>query len=103
MKMRRKQSYYTSDEKVNIKRKHLLEKVPISDFCEQHKLQLKVYYRWQKQFFEHESRTFDGVKNKDRSKEDKILALEQKLQTKNEVLSELMEEHLKLKKNFGEV
>ena len=31
------------------------------------------------------------------------MALEQKLQTKNEALSELMEEHLKLKKNFGGV
>jgi hypothetical protein len=30
------------------------------------------------------------------------LTLEKKLQTKNEVLSELMEEHLQLKKNFGE-
>ena len=29
------------------------------------------------------------------------MVLEQKLQTKNEVLSELMEEHLKLKKLWG--
>ena len=32
-----------------------------------------------------------------------IQALEKKLQTKNEVLSELMEEHVKLKKNLGEL
>ena len=101
--MRKKQAYYTADEKVNIIRKHLPEKDPISNLCEQHKLQPTVFYHWQKQFFEHGSRTFDGVKNKDRSKEDKILALDQKLQTKNEVLSELMEEHVMLKKNFGEV
>ena len=101
--MRKKRAYYTSDEKVNIIRKHLLEKVPISDICDQYKLQPTVFYRWQKQFFEHGARTFDGAINKDRSKEDKILALERKLQTKNEVLSELMEEHLQLKKNFGEV
>ena len=76
--MRKKRAYYTADEKVNIIRKHLLEKVPISDLCEQHKLQPTVFYRQQKQFFEHGARTFDGVKNKDLSKEDKILALEQK-------------------------
>ena len=53
-------------------------------------------------FFEHVARAFDGVeKIKDSSQEEKILALEQKLQTKNEVLSELMEEHLKLKKTLG--
>ena len=63
-----------------------------------------MFYRRQKQFFEQGARTFDGErKHNDRSQEEKILALEQKLQTKNEVLSELMEEHLKLKKNYGEV
>ena len=35
--MCKKLAYYTADEKVNIIRKHLLEKVPISDVCEQHK------------------------------------------------------------------
>ena len=54
--MRKKRTYYTSDEKVNIIRKHLLERVPISDLCEQHKLQPTVFYRWQKQFFEHGAR-----------------------------------------------
>ncbi len=101
--MRKKRTYYTADEKVNIIRKHLLEKVPISDICEQHKLQPTVFYRWQKQFFENGSRSFDGErKHNNRSHEEKILTLEKKLQTKNEVLSELMEEHLQLKKNFGE-
>jgi transposase-like protein len=102
--MRKKRTYYTSDEKVNIIRKHLLERVPISDLCEKYKLQPIVFYRWQKQFFENGARSFDGErKHNNRSHEEKILTLEQKLQTKNEVLSELMEEHLKLKKNFGEV
>ena len=81
--MRKKRACYTAEEKVNIIRKHLLKKVPIFDLCDQYKLQPTVFYRWQKQFFEHVSRTFDGVENKDRSKEDKILGLEQKLQTKN--------------------
>ena len=45
----------------------------------------------------HGARAFDGVeKIKDSSQEDKILALEHKLQTKNEVFSELMEEHLRI-------
>ena len=70
--MRRKRACYTADEKVNIIRKHLLEKVPISDICDQYKLQPTVFYRWQKQFFEHGARTFDGVeKIKDSSLEEK--------------------------------
>ena len=102
--MHKNRTNYTADEKVIIIRKHLLEKVPISDLCEQYKIRPTVFYRWQKRFFEHEAGTFDGVeKIKDSSQEEKILDLEQKLQTKNEVLSELMEEHLKLKKNFEKV
>jgi len=94
---------YTAQEKVIILRKHLLEKIPISDICERYELRPTVFYRWQKQFFEQGARTFEVEKIQDRSKAKKILALEQKLQIKNEVLSELMEEHIRLKKNFGEV
>ena len=101
--MRKNRTSYTAQEKVIILRKHLLEKIPISDICEQYGLRPTVFYCWQKQFFEQGARTFEVEKNQDRSKAKKILALEQKLQIKNEVLSELMEEHIRLKKNFGGV
>ena len=101
--MRKNRTSYTAQEKVIILRKHLLEKIPISDICEQYGLRPTVFYCWQKQFSEQGARTFEVEKNQDRSKAKKILALEQKLQIKNEVLSELMEEHIRLKKNFGEV
>ena len=101
--MRKNLTSYTAQEKVVILRKHLLEKIPISDICERYELRPTVFYRWQKQFFEQGARTFEVEKIQDRSKAKKILALEQKLQIKNEVLSELMEEHIRLKKNFGEV
>ena len=42
--MRKKRAYYTADEKLNIIRKHMLEKVTIWDLCEQHNLQPKVFY-----------------------------------------------------------
>ena len=35
--------------------------------------------------------------------EQKVTALEQKLTQKNEVLAELMEEHLAIKKSLGEI
>ena len=86
--MHKKRAYYTADERLNILRKRLLEKVPISDLCDQYKLQPTVFYHWQKQFYEHGARIFDRVeKVKDSYQKEKILALKQKLQTKNEVLS----------------
>jgi transposase len=43
------------------------------------------------------------VKESKTPKVQKIEALEKKLQSKNEVFSELMEEHIKLKKSWGTV
>jgi transposase len=50
--MRKERKRYTAEEKVAIRRMHLLDKVPVSDLCEQLGLQPTVFYRWQKEFFE---------------------------------------------------
>ena len=59
--------------------------------------------KWQKVFFEQGASAFapeQSVHEKQQAK--KIAVLEAKLTTKNEVLSELMEEHIFLKKSLGE-
>jgi transposase len=76
------------------------EALPISDICERYELRPTVFYRWQKQYFEQGVRTFEVERIQDRSKAKTILALEQKLQIKNEVLTELMEEYIRLKKKL---
>ena len=92
------------EEKVAILRRHLLEGVPVSDLCEELGLKPTVFYRWQKQFFENGASAFDGDGSRQtKSAERRIALLEEKLQRKNEVLSELMEEHLRLKKSLGEL
>ena len=92
------------EEKVAILKRHLVDQVPVSDLCDQYNLQPTVFYRWQKAFFENGAAAFDKVKKGARDQKTKrIEILEKKLQTKNEVLSELMEEHVKLKKNLGEL
>ena len=61
-----------------------------------------VFYRWQKEFFENGAAAFEtkhATQNKTEQK--RIEQLEAKLQIKNEVLSELMEEHVYLKKELG--
>jgi transposase len=49
--MRKERKHYTGEEEVAILRRHLLDKVPVSDLCEKHGLQPTVFYRWQKEFF----------------------------------------------------
>ena len=101
---RKNRKHYTAQEKVAILRRHLLDQIAVSDLCDEYKLQPTVFYRWQKQFFENGAAAFAASERKDDSARlDKVAALEKKLTLKNEVLSELMEEHIKLKKELGEL
>jgi transposase len=98
--------HFTAQEKVAILRRHLLEKTPVSDLCDQLGINPTLFYRWQKEFFENGQAAFENPgkrrKAEDGAKDRKIAALEEKLQRKNEVLAELMEEHVQLKKELGE-
>lgn len=95
---------YMAEEKVEILKQHLLEHKPVSDICDQYDLHPTVFYRWQKEFFENASSVFQKDKDKSTKKYEKqIKGLEDKLVRKNEVLSELMEEHIALKKNTGDL
>jgi len=102
--MRKKRRNYTAQEKVGILKRHLLDQVPISDLCDEYHLQPTVFYRWQKVFFENGAASFEKASSRQKQAEQKrIQQLEAKLQVKNEVLSELMEEHVRLKKERGEL
>ena len=99
----RRRTHYTADKKVAILREHLLDHVPVSQLCDQYHLQPTVFYRWQKQFFDNGALAFTGSsRSRASDSATKIAALEEKILRKNEVLSELMEEHLRLKKELGE-
>lgn len=93
--MKKERKHYTAEEKVNILRRHLLDKVPVSDLCEGNGLQPTVFYRWQKEFFENGAAAFEAKERPARQVEEKqkrIEFLEKKVQTKDEVLAELMAE-----------
>ena len=102
--MRKPRKNYSPAEKVAILRRHLIDRVPVSDLCDQYQLQPTLFYLWQKQFFENGSVAFE---RKNASPENQhlrtIAALRDKLQRKNEVVAELMEEHIQLKKELGEL
>jgi transposase len=103
--MNKARRHFSDTEKVAILKRHLLEKTPVSNLCDELDLTPTLFYRWQKEFFENGHTAFKSNR-KSRAVEDakqrKIEQLEAKLQRKNEVLSELMEEHTQLKKELGE-
>ena len=104
--MTRSRRHFTAQEKVAALRRHLLEKTPVSDLCDQLGINPTLFYRWQKDFFENGDAAFENTgkrrKTEGEAKDRQIAALEEKLQRKNEVLAELMEEHVQLKKELGE-
>jgi transposase-like protein len=102
--MNKKRKNYSPEQKVEILKNHLVDKVAVSDLCDQFGLHPTVFYRWQKTFFEGGAAAFKKQQSREKTLlEKRISALEQKLNRKNEVLSELMEEHVALKKSLGEL
>ena len=100
----KERKHYTAQEKVAVLRRHLLEKTPVSELCDTLHLQPTVFYRWLREFFEKGAAVFEPQPSKRRAdlEQSRFEALEAKLRRKDEVLSELMEEHVALKKSLGE-
>ena len=100
--MARKRKQYTGEEKLAILRKHLLEGVAVSEICDEHGLQPTVFYRWQKQLFEEGAVVFRRPNDTEAKRlQRQVTQLEEKLVKKNEVLGELLEEYVTLKKDLG--
>jgi transposase-like protein len=103
-----KRKILTPEQKIAIIREHLLDKVSVADLCDKHEISAVNFYQWQKQLFENGAACFERKKNshnqrrQDAAADRKIEQLETKLQTKNEVIAELLQEHVQLKKELGE-
>ena len=96
--------HFSPSDKAAIVRRHLLEGTPISDLCDEFDLNPTVFYHWLKQLFENGAVAFQRPRDSSRKHEqERMAALEKKLRTKDEVLAELMEEHVALKKSLGEI
>ena len=103
--MSKQRRHFPDPEKVAILKRHLIDKVPVSDLCDELDLYPNQFYDWLKKFFENGHLAFaNGRKSKavEDAKDHKIERLEAKLQRKDSVRGELMEEHVLLKKSLGE-
>jgi transposase-like protein len=99
----RERRHFTAEQKVAIVKRHLLDQVAISDLCDQYQILPTQFYQWQKQLFENGAAAFErkGRPAGPSLQERQIQQLQAKLATKNEVIAELMEECVSLKKVDG--
>ena len=102
-KQRRKLS---GSEKIKVLKRHLQEKEAVSDICEELSMSPNQYYRWQNELFDKGALVFENQSRSEslqlRKLEEKVNKLESKLYIKDQVIAEITEEYVKLKKNFGE-
>jgi transposase-like protein len=105
MSMTATRRQFTAQEKVEILRLHLLEHKPISEICDQHRLNPTMFYRWQKDLFEHGAAAFERAENGQDRTAQKLqkenAQLKDKLAHKDEVIGEIMQDHVRLKKELG--
>jgi len=96
--------HYQSKEKVKILRRHLIDRIPVSDICNEIGISPTIFYKWQKEFFENGAVAFERKSSSSEKRFEKQIAkLKEKIAYKDGVIAEIMEEHIELKKNIGEI
>jgi transposase-like protein len=111
----RKRRNFGDDQKAAIVRRHLADKVPVSDLADEYQVQPSMIYLWIKQVLDQAERAFQQPAGKrGRARQDakdrriteleaRLAKQEAKLVQKNEVISELMEENVRAKKANGDL
>ena len=104
------QKRLTSSEKLALLKRHLVKGETVSDICDSEGVSPSQFYTWQQLLFDNGASALDR-KNKSTSAaeskkvqqlQSQLMKANEKLSEKHEVLSELMSEHIKLKKSFGD-
>ena len=99
---RERRPNYTAKEKVAILREVLIERHPVSEVCERHRLQPSQFYTWQKQLFENGAAAFGRDRAGEQARlERDIAALQARLAGKDEVIADISQEYVRLKKALG--
>jgi len=108
MREKRNRRKFTPEQKAAILRRHLQDKVPVSDLCDEYKIQPSVFYTWQRQLLENLASALEpkGRGGGQAAREAKLAreneALKAKLAKKDSVIAEISEEYVALKKELGE-
>lgn len=98
--------HFSSEQKAEIVRRHLRGKEPVSQLANEFDVQPTQIHTWVNLVLEQAGRAFErtnGSPRADQAKDRRIEQLEAKVQLKNEVIAELMQEHVTLKKELGEL
>lgn len=92
----------SSKEKMMILRELLDNRVQIGELSEKYGVHPNVIYNWKKILFERGEILFEEKREKTTNKTDeKISRLESKLKDRNDLISEILEDNIRLKKSLN--
>lgn len=97
---------FSAEEKIVVLKEHFVGKLAMSDLCDKYKLAPSTIWEWQNTLFKQgaqvlERKRFQSENVKLKQAEERIAQLAAKLKQKNDVIVELMQEHVELKKKFN--
>jgi len=105
---KRARRQFSSEEKAVAVKRHVVGSEAVSAICEDLGVAPNLFYRWQKEFFDHAAAAFE-VKGRGkrsdgqtRKLEKRVESLEAKLAHKDNVIAEITEDYVRLKKTLGE-
>ena len=101
--MKKEYRHRSAEEKTKLLRLHLIEKIPVSKICADEGIAPSLFHRWQEQLFGNAALALEGKRAERNQDQQRIEKLERKIRQKDEVLAELMAEHIALKKEIGEL
>ncbi len=102
--LKKERRHWSADDKIKLLRLHLIEKQAISKICEDASLSPTQFYAWQEQLFTNGGLAMVSKRVPERNKDlERIDKLEGRLRKKDEVIAELLTEHIALKKEFGDL
>jgi len=96
-----KRKHLTPQQKVIILRELLENQVPISQLAEKYQVHTNDIYNWKKKLFEQAEEAFSSKQKPNFSvQNEKQQKLELKLKQKDEIIAELVQENIMIKKNI---
>jgi transposase len=101
--LKKERRHWSAEDKIKLLRRHLIERMPVSKICEEARLAPSLFHRWQEQLFVNAALALEGKRPERGQDQQRVEKLEQKIRQKDEILVELMAEHIALKKEFGEL
>lgn len=106
MSSKRTRRHYPAEKKAEILRRHMVDKVPISDLCNELSLQPSLFYQWQRQVHENLASALEkpvvGPSPREKELEAENARLKAQLAKKDSVIAEIAQEYTELKKERGE-